>query len=286
MAWRRIRDETGRRRKLLLSAVGLAGVAATIMFGLTTVTPIKAQTAPAARPQFEVASVKPNTTNGRMDPFPVRSGNLVRMHNNQVGSMILYAYHVAQYQVIGDLRLPDPWNWYDIEATVEGTPSDDDIRLMFQSLLEDRFKLKVHRETREMEVYKLVVAKNGSKLKPATEEDYKTTIEGKPVIVRKGTSGILHFGEGAHLMGKSVTIAQLASSLEGVLKGPVIDGTGLPGTFDYDVLFLPDGQVPATEFSAPTLLAALKTELGLTIEKVKAPVEVLVIDHLEKPSPN
>ncbi len=282
----KFRDLFRDQRTPLHRTICLAVFSSLLVFCLVSLTPSRAQSADATRPKFEVASIKPNTTNGHTDILPVRSSDLVRMHNNQVGSMILYAYHVAQYQVIGNSRLPDPWNWYDIEATIEGSPSDDEIRLMFQSLLEDRFNLKVHRETREMEAYKLVVAKNGSKLKPATNEDYKTTIEGKPVQVRKGTSRILSETEGAHLIGNGVTIAQLAASLEGVMGGPVVDGTGLQGTFDYDMLFLPDGQLPATDFSAPTLLAALKTELGLTLEKVKAPVEVLVIDHIERPSGN
>jgi uncharacterized protein (TIGR03435 family) len=240
----------------------------------------------AARPEFEVASVKPNTVNGRTDFFPVRSGDQVRMHNNQIGSVILYAYQVATYQVIGNLRLPDPWNWYDIDATVVGSPTDDQVRLMFQSLLEDRFRLKVHRETREMEVYKIAVGKNGPKLVPTTEKDQETTVDGKTMVLKKGTSRIVLGKEGAHLVGKGATMAQLAKSLEGVLGGPALDDTGLQGTFDYDVVFLPDGQVPATDFSAPTLVAALKSELGLAVEKGKAQVEVLVIDHLEKPSPN
>lgn len=221
-----------------------------------------------------------------MDFVPVRSGNLVLMHNNQIGNMILYAYHFSSYQVIGNTRLPEGWNWYDIQARVAGTPTDDEIRLMFQSLMEDRFKLKVHRETKEMEVYKLVVAKNGSKLKPATEGDYKTTIEERPLTVRKGKIGISLWKEGAHLMGKSVTMAQLADSLIHDLGGPVVDATGIAGTFDFDVVFAPKDWPPDSEFNPPFLLAALKNDLGLTIEKGKAPVETLVIDHLEKPSPN
>lgn len=280
-----MRVRFGLRKKLSQSTAVLVFLATLISLGFLVVSSIHAQSAPA-RPQFEVASVKLNTSNGRVDFRPVRSGDLVLMHNNQIGNMILYAYHISNYQVIGNTRLPEGWNWYDIDAKVEGSPSDDDIRLMFQSLLEDRFKLKVHHETREMEVYKLVGAKNGSKLKPTTEGDYKTTIEERPLTVRKGTVGISMWKEGAHLIGKSVTMAQLANSLTGQLDGPVVDGTGIAGSFDFDVLFAPANWPPDSEFTPPFLLAALKNELGLTIEKGKAPVQVLVIDHLEKPSPN
>jgi uncharacterized protein (TIGR03435 family) len=274
----------GIRRKIFLGAAGLATLTVAILSGIIRAPNAQAQS--AAKPQFEVVSVKPNTDNGHMDSRPVRSGDRVLMHNNQVGSMILYAYHVFNYQVIGETRLPEKWNWYDIDAKVEGSPSDEEIRLMFQSLLEDRFKLKFHHETREMEVYKLVVAKNGSKLNPATKEDYKTTIEGRSITARKGTVGISLWKEGAHLIGNNVTMAQLAYSLIGQLDGPVVDATGIEGTFDFDVLFAPANWPPDSEFNPPFLPAALKTNLGLSIEKGKAQVDVLVIDHLEKPAPN
>jgi uncharacterized protein (TIGR03435 family) len=283
---RKFCDELEIRRKSFPGATILAALAAPVLICIIGAPSIRAQSAVAARPQFEVASVKPNTTNGRVDSFPLRSGDQIQMHNNQVGSMIMYAYHVYSYQIIGETRLPDPWNWYDIDAKVEGTPTDEEIRLMFQSLLEDRFKLKVHHETKEMEVYKLEVAKNGSKLKPSTTEDYRTTIEGKSVVMRKGKIGITMWKEGAHLIGKGVTMTQLAGMLIGPMDGPVVDATGIEGTFDFDVVFAPANWPPDSEFSPPFLAAALKNELGLTIEKGKAPVDILVIDHLEKASPN
>ena len=137
-----------------------------------------------------------------------------------------------------------------------------------------------------MEVYKLVVAKNGPKLNPATKDDYKTTIEDRSITVRKGTVGISMWKEGAHLIGKSVTMAQLTDALIGALGGPVVDATGIAGTFDFDVLFAPANWPPDAEFNPPTLFAALKETLGLTLEKGKAQVDVLVVDHLEKPTPN
>ncbi len=280
-----MREIFGIRKELFFSAASFVALVVTIALSVTLTPSIRAQS-PSAKPQFEVASVKPNTDDGRMISIPVRSGDRVQMHNNQVGSMINYAYNVSNYQVVGETRLPEHWNWYDVDAKAEGSPTDEEIRLMFQSLLVDRFKLKVHRETREMEVYKLVVAKNGSKLKPATGEDYKTTIEDRPIMVRKGIVGISMWKEGAHLIGKGVNTAQLASALIGNMGGPVVDATGIEGTFDFDVLFAPANWPPDSEFNPPALLTALKETLGLTLEKGKAQVEVLVIDHLEKPTPN
>ena len=109
------------------------------------------------------------------------------------------------------------------------------------------------------------------------------TIDGKPL--RKGNGGILGGMDGPHLMGKGATIAQLVSSLSGQLAGPVVDETGLQGTYDYDVLFAPNDR-PSDDETRPLLPAALQSELVLKLERGKAPIEVLVIDHLEKPSEN
>ena len=281
-----MRETFGITNKLLLSAASFVVLGVSVAFNAALAPPSRAQSA-VVKPQFEVASVKPNTVDGRMDIRPVRSGDRVQMHNNQIGSMINYAYGVFNFQVIGNTRLAEKWNWYDIDAKVEGSPTDEEIRLMFQSLLEDRFKLKVHHETREMEVYKLVVAKGGSKLKPATQSDFRTTVGGDtPLELKKKTSGIVREKEGAHLLGKDATMAQLAKALIGELDGPVIDATAIEGSFDYDVLFSPQNWPPDSEFNPPLLLAALRDNLGLTIEKGKAQVDVLVIDHLEKPTPN
>ena len=91
---------------------------------------------------------------------PRRSGNRVSMHNTTLELVIPYAYHVSRgYTLEGDLNVPDNWKWFDIEAVAPGPPTDDQIRLMFQSLLEDRFKLRVHHETQQREVYALVSGK-------------------------------------------------------------------------------------------------------------------------------
>jgi uncharacterized protein (TIGR03435 family) len=282
----RVAGDLNFARKGALAVAALVAVAAPILVGLIGAPSIRAQAAAAARPQFEVASVKPNTVNGHMDAVPVRSGDLVQMHNNQLQGIVMYAYRVAYYQLVGFREVPDAWKYYDIDARVAGSPSDDELRLMFQSLLEDRFRLKVHRESREMSVYKLEVGKNGPRLKPAAADSYKTTVDERPVEVKKGRVAIISGETGFRLIGNGVTMAQLVNSLARILNGPVVDGTDLEGTFDFDVLFARDENPSNAEFSPPMLPAALKAELGLTLEKGKAPVEVLVFDHLEKPTPN
>jgi uncharacterized protein (TIGR03435 family) len=123
----------------------------------------------AGPPEFDVASVKRNTSNGPSDFAPRHEGTLVTMHNVLVGSMILYAYSAEQYQVAGGdqkLRLPDGWNWYDVDARVTGDASDEEIRLMFQSLLASRFGLKIHRATQSVTGYLLRAGKNRVTPKP------------------------------------------------------------------------------------------------------------------------
>ncbi len=134
------------------------------------------------KPKFEVASVKLNTNNGPVDVSPRRSGEHVTMHNVNIGSLLsLRVRHRRETgRSMAICVLPDGWNWYDIEAEAPASTSDADLRLMFQSLLEERFQLKVHRETRDIKGWNLVVAKSGSKLKPATPESVIAT-EGRAI---------------------------------------------------------------------------------------------------------
>jgi uncharacterized protein (TIGR03435 family) len=254
--------------------------AGVVAFGIASVF---AQPAPK-RPSFEVASVRLNTVNGPVGIVPLRSGDRVTMHNTQLGQVVAYAYHIANpaWELAGNYWLPDGWNWYDIEAIAPGSPDDDELRLMFQTLLEDRFLLKVHRETRDSPTYDLVIGKGGSKLKPAVT-DSQVTVDGKPIS--SGTATMAGGRDGVHLMGKGVNTAQLASSLSGRFNAPVRDRTGLTGTFDYNVVFSRDDS-PSDVSELPTLVTALQQELGLRLEKSKGTVEVLIVDHIEKPTPN
>jgi uncharacterized protein (TIGR03435 family) len=239
--------------------------------------------AQSPKPKFEVASVKLNVNNGPMTITPRRSGEHVTMHNVQLGTAFLYAYDVPFWQMEGNLRLPDGWNWYDIEAEAPASTSDADLRLMFQSLLEERFQLKVHRETREIKGWNLVIGKGGSKLKAANPESVIAT-EGRPT--GDGASLIAGFNDGLHLEGKDVTTDQLASSISAQLKGPVRNMTGLTGKYDYNVAFARDDSNAADITSAPRFDDALQSELGLKLEPTKEPAEVVVVDHIEKPTPN
>ena len=241
----------------------------------------------AQRLEFEVASVK-TSAGGPFEFAPKRSSDRVSIHMTHLASVITYAYHIPFYQVIGYDKTPIAYDWYDIDAKAPGDATDDQVRLMFQSLLEDRFKLKVHRETRELPEYELTVAKGNAKLKPASgDEPMKVEIEGRHLTWPKGNCASTAWLEGAHLICHAASIDQIVGVIRGEMGAPVVDRTGLTGLYDLNLLYLSDRQKPRDDGDAvPLLPAALQAELGLKLEKGKGPVEVLVIDHLEKPSGN
>jgi uncharacterized protein (TIGR03435 family) len=243
----------------------------------------------AQRPAFEVASLKRNTASTDMDVVPRRSGDLVTMHNAGLYSMIFYAYHLHfNYEIAGYKDFQDPWRWYDLDARIGRQASEDEVRLMMQSLLEDRFQLQVHHETREVPVYDLSVVKGKLKLTPPSEGPTMTAaIEGRKVGMREGTCGRSGWNDGIHLMCHDVGIGQLVSELSAELTAPVTDHTGLANKFDVHIHYVPESRKmePGLELGL-TLVAALQEELGLKMEKSKGPVEVLVIDRMEKPSEN
>lgn len=242
-----------------------------------------------APPAFEVASIKPNAFSGRSDFVPRRSGTLVTMHNAQVGSFIFYAYRLeGSYQLEGIPDWPNELRWFDIDARTPPDATEDQVRLMFQSLLADRFKLRVHRETREMPEYVLTLGKGKLRLAPSSgNKPLAITIEDRPYTQTPGTCGTSLWREGTHLVCCAATMEKIAAQLRGSLRSPLSDRTGLTGTYDLNLLFMPEGQTPDPDqvVLASTLAGAL-SDVGLKLERGKGPVEVLVIDHIERPSDN
>jgi uncharacterized protein (TIGR03435 family) len=138
---------------------------------------------------------------------------------------------------------------------------------MLQNMLADRFKLKLHRETKELPVYVLVVGKNGLKLRESTP--------GTPSQISMSAS---------HIIGHAVPMQALADHLSNAalqLDRPVIDQTKLVGTYDFTLEWTPD-TVPLGDASAPSLFTAVQEQLGLKLESRKAPVEIIVVDSAEK----
>ena len=209
------------------------------------------------------------------------------MHNTQLELVAPYAYHVQRgYPVEGDLNVPEGWRWFDIDAIAAGSPTDDDLRLMFQSLLEERFKLKVHHETRRRDVYTLVQGKKGPGLKEWQAGAKPPSVRG--AVVPEGAVRNYSSREDPYrIVGRKASMAKLASYLSLMLMTPVTDETELSGDFDFELSWeLPDGDRPAGPVDPSEVSTALQEQLGLRLERAKRPIDVLVVDHFEKPSAN
>jgi uncharacterized protein (TIGR03435 family) len=242
----------------------------------------------AQRPEFEVASIRENTKNGDSDFRPRRSGQLFMMHNTRIFALENYAYDLtARYQVDGDQRFPESWKWYDIDARIPDGATEEQVKLMVQSLLEDRFKFKSHREKREITQYALVVDKGKAKISPASDRPMDLSIEGRSFSQESGKCMVTLWHEGARWTCHAVSIDKIVATAGSMMQTPVVDRTGLGGSYDVNVRFITDESKadPNAPFG-PTFEQALREELGLRLEKGKGEIEVLVIDHMEKPSEN
>ena len=257
---------------------------------------------------FEVASIKPNHSGDRRFFVSWQPGRF-----NATGMtlkfLITMAYDVKDFQVLGgpgwvnserydiDAKEPDS-----IAQELEKLPDEQREPLadsMLQSLLADRFQLKLTRGTKDMPAYALVVAKSGPKLQEAKPVDTPVDAPGGPGGHPHGP--MLRMGRG-ELTGQGVALTFLASMLSQQLGRTVLDKTGLKGNYDFSLKWTPeqgagmmlggpgggpppDGAPPG-EASGPSIFTALQEQLGLKLEPTKAPAEVLTIDHVERPSEN
>lgn len=270
------------RLAIFVAVLALAGLATAAAFAPHWI-------AFAQRPEFEVTSVRENKNDGPSDlSGPRRSGQLFIMNNTRIFALVNYGYNItATYQVDGYERFPESWKWYDVSARIPNGATDEQVKLMVQSLLEDRFKFKTHREKRAITQYALVVDKGKAKLSPATAGPMELTIEGRLFKPREGTCGVSLWKEGARWACHAVSIDKVVATAGQMMKAPVVDRTGLTGSYDVNVRFITDDRRrdPDAPFG-PSFEEALQEELGLRLEKGKGEIEILVIDHMEKPSEN
>jgi uncharacterized protein (TIGR03435 family) len=229
-------------------------------------------TTPAAPLAFEVASVKPIPP-----PIPSGGGPWIVTHGRfkaetgYVRGMIGWAHHVLAAQVKGGPDWIDSEPYY-VDARAENPEAGpEQIRAMLETLLADRFKLTVHRETQEGQVYDLVVGKNGPKL-----EDAK---DGRRNLINWTGLGQVTFTENSTLLG-------LINILSSLLSAPVLDKTNMRGSYNFSLHFIDPRFPHPQQDDSPDLLTAVQEQLGLRLQAVKGPVEVLVIDHIERPSAN
>jgi uncharacterized protein (TIGR03435 family) len=226
----------------------------------------------AARPAFEVATVKLPDPNNRVLDFRVMPGGRLTVTNQPLRILIQQAYDLKPYQISGGAAWMSS-DRFDINAKAEGEPTRPQMMAMLQTLLEDRFHLQVHRETKEGDVFLLVVAKNGPKLKP--------TVETKTFVgLSRNTPPELP-GVSYSIGGKKASVALMAERLADMaLRRPVLDRTGIQGEFDFKLDYAIDDN-PET---GPSIFAAIQEQLGLKLEAGKGPVEMIVIDRAQKPT--
>jgi uncharacterized protein (TIGR03435 family) len=150
-------------------------------------------------------------------------------------------------------------------------------RTMFQQILADRFKLVAHHETRELPIYQLTIGKNGSKLKESAPDD--------PASTKPSRKGIM-FGPGrGKVTATGGSLSMFITALSRQLGRIIVDKTGLTGRYDFTLEWTPDDAAPSDQ-SGPGIFTAIQEQLGLKLEPTKGPVDVIVIDHIEKPSAN
>jgi uncharacterized protein (TIGR03435 family) len=251
------------------------------------------------RPAFEAAAIKPNHS-GRpsmtLDPLPGR----LTTDNAPLRLVIQNAYGVRPFQILGAPGWVESDRW-DISAKADGEAGRQELMSMLQVLLEDRFKLRFHRETREFPVYTLTAAKGGLKLPNAKDETCAAPQPSQsPAPDQTGAKpcgrvAVMLSQARGKLKGQNVTMADLARVLGNIMDRPIAEKTGFKGTFDIDVDFTPDQLMaglpglsanPSSADAGGTSIFAALQQLGLRLESAKGPVEVLVIDHVEKPSEN
>lgn len=246
---------------------------------------VSAVTCLAQSPVFDVVSIKPNNTVPNIVETPPLKGGRLNFSHASLRDMVRIAYNVRTLQIAGGPQ----WmatDRYDVNATTtELSVSEDRYRFMLQNMLQDRFHVSAHRETRQTEIYGLVTAKNGPKLSQGACD---ANAAPGPNSVRCGSANI---GPN-QMIAKSITTATLANLLTNMVGRPVADKTGLSGTWDIHLDFSCESTTftcaPAANADTATasIYTALQDQLGLRLESQKGPMEFLVVDHAEKPSEN
>ena len=255
-----------------------------------------AQGEPSVRPAFEVASIKQNTSGSENFGFSVRPGGVVVAINVTIRQVIRYAYSMQNSSVEGGPDWLDTVR-YDITAKAAEAATADQMTLMFQPLLADRFRLAMHIDARDTAIFALVRARADGRLGPQLRASSVTDCEatraaqargaalaasdGRPLCAGRARAGLITAG--------AVSMEELARNISRMVGRVVVDRTGLPGRYDFDLQFNPDAELTAPAATdrppdaLPSLFVALQEQLGLKLEPQRGPVDVVVIDSIQRP---
>jgi uncharacterized protein (TIGR03435 family) len=265
-----------------------------------------------AAPQrtFEVVSIKPSPPNAP-NRFPRINPGRVEIYNQTLKGLIRMTYSQFPFdsrEIVGGPSWIDSER-FDIIATMDFQPQFDSSGLpaglvaMLRALVDDRFRLKTHNERREGDIYTLTLLrsdrKTGTGLRSVPDlcaESMKQLSGATPTPQRTGPPPCSFGGPPGKLIGTGVTMAMFANVLSGNAGRPVVDRTGLMGSFDFELTFdpasaaqappgAPLGPVPRDD-TKPSIFTALQEQLGLKLESTRGPIDVLVVDQAERPTPN
>jgi uncharacterized protein (TIGR03435 family) len=259
---------------IIVSAVTLGGLVIAGAF-----TPQWIAFAQSARPAFEVSAIKRSTSTSNNGGIRFTAGGLTA-ENAPLRFIIAFAYHIRDFQLLGAPGWTESER-YEISAKSEGKTDPEEIRLMLQALLEDRFRLKIHRGTEQRTAFILSPAKGGIKVRESKADCAALANENS---TRGRTCGSW-FGSGDQFVGTKISMMQLGEWLSNQIEGPVVDRTGFNGTFDVQLRWSTDDQADAAN-TAPAIFTAVQEQMGIRIESGKGPVETLTIDHVERPDAN
>ena len=285
----------------VLARLGALPLAGAMVFALLSSSGASAQSSQPANtpaPSFEVASIKPNRSGDQRIRLMFAPDGL-SANGLPVKELIGFAYNLKDFQISGGPGWIESER-YDIEAKMDESTitalkklapeqAVEQRRLMVQSLLAERFNLKVSHSSKELPIYALVIAKNGPKLTKAAD---LPAAPGGP-----GPKSMMRFGLG-ELTATGMPMSSLADRIALEVGRTVVDKTGLEGRYDFTLHWTPDrqglaagpadsqGPAPSPDSSGPSIFTALQEQLGLKLESQKGPVETLIIESVERPSEN
>lgn len=265
-----------------------------------------------AQAAFEAASIKPAKSGVRQRRPGIEGGpgtsdpGRIRYTGISLRDLVLLAYRVHTFQITssGAKGLDD--RTFNLEAKLPPGATPAQLRLMLQTLLGERFHLALHKEMKEMPVYRLIVAKGGPKLKPSEEKppanagdsfdplppappnELDVHEDGYPNVPAREGSWLVVLRSGyARMHQLNASVADLAGMLSNQLEKPVTDATGLKGRYEFTLSWMPAVPAAPSGATGPDVFSALRQQLGLQLEATKAPVEMLVIDSFDRePSEN